>query len=88
VLQNVSGAISNVAARFKGLELQLQSAVTADLTVSLSGAYVDARIPHYVLAPGVLRDVEPAFTPHSKLVGTRALRSTTAHRERPAGVGA
>ncbi len=70
VLNDVSGAISNVDAHFKGLELQLQSTVTRDLSVSLSAAYIDATIPHYRLASGVTRDVEPAFTPRSKLVGS------------------
>ncbi len=66
VLKNVSGSISNVNAYTKGAEIEIQAQPLPQLTVSLSGATIDATIPHYVLATGVVRNVTPAFTPKSK----------------------
>ncbi len=68
VLKQVSGAISNVRARYRGFELQLNAAPNDDWLLSTSWAYSAARVPHYLLAPGVVRDVVPAFTPRNKLV--------------------
>ena len=69
VLRQVSGAISNVNARYRGLEFEANASPWDDLTLSVSGAYTDAVIPRYRLAPGIFRDVTPAFTPRTKFTG-------------------
>lgn len=65
----VSGAIFNADAVFKGVELELQSTPMEGLDILLSASYIDAEVQSLAVAPGVLRDVEPSFTPDTQFSG-------------------
>ncbi len=61
--QRNSGFVTNYDAAFKGFELEL-SAVPADgLYASAGISYTDATVFDVAIAPGILRDVTPPFTP-------------------------
>ena len=61
--QRNSGFVTNYDATFKGVELEL-SAVPADGLYAAAGlSYTDATVFDVAIAPGILRDVAPPFTP-------------------------
>ncbi len=64
-----SGAIFNNDANYKGLEIELLTSPVDNFTFMFNASYVDAEIEDLAVAPGVLRDVEPAFTPAVQFSG-------------------
>jgi iron complex outermembrane recepter protein len=63
VFANISGFVQNRNAETTGLELDASAKVTHDLTLSLTGAYVDAIVKDLEVAPDVFRNTRPAYTP-------------------------
>ena len=57
-----TGVVQNVDADTNGLEVQLDAILGDNLRATLGYAYTDAEIPHFEIAPGVFRNVEPTFT--------------------------
>jgi len=64
-----SGAIFNNDAEYKGLEIELLTSPIDNFTFMFNASYIDAEIEQLAVAPGVLRDVEPAFTPSVQFAG-------------------
>lgn len=62
-----SSFIRNTDATYKGFELELQTTPTDRLSFMLSVAYIDAEVENLAVADGVLRDVEPSFTPDTQI---------------------
>lgn len=63
VFSGSSGLIKNTNAKYKGAELQLESHPAKDLSFMVSSAFIDAKVESLPIAPGVIRDVRPTFTP-------------------------
>jgi iron complex outermembrane receptor protein len=59
----VTGYVTNVDGKYKGLELELASAPLDGLDVMLNLAYLDAQIYDIQLGPGIFRDSQPSFAP-------------------------
>ncbi len=66
---NFSGFITNEVASYYGGELEFTVSPMAGLDIMLSGSYIDAEVKDLQVAPGDLRDVEPAYTPEFTLSG-------------------
>lgn len=65
----VTGFVRNLDGKYKGLELELASAPTEQLDVSLSVALLDATLYDIQLGPGVFRDSRPSFSPKTQASG-------------------
>lgn len=63
LFEGASGIVSNADATYKGAELEILAAVTDQLDVILGISYVDATVESLAVAPGIIRDVDPTFTP-------------------------
>ncbi len=63
VFANLTGFVQNRNAQTTGFEVDASAKITRDLTVSVTGAYVDATVKNLEIAPGVSRDTRPTFTP-------------------------
>ncbi|MEX2150693.1 MAG: TonB-dependent receptor [Steroidobacteraceae bacterium] len=63
---NVSGIITNEDATMKGAELEFTAIPFTGLSLRLAGAYMDAKVKDFQLAPGLTRDVEPVFSPETQ----------------------
>ena len=64
-----AGAIFNNDANFKGVEAELVTSPIDNFTLMFNASYIDAEVENLAVAPGVLRNVEPAFTPDTQLSG-------------------
>jgi iron complex outermembrane receptor protein len=60
---NVSGLISNEDATIQGLELELIARPSPSITLLASGSYVDGKVHDLEFAPGMFKDVQPAYAP-------------------------
>ncbi|MFC7050972.1 TonB-dependent receptor [Emcibacter nanhaiensis] len=69
VFSNVSSVTENADAMIKGMELELFINPASGLDIMLSASYVDAEVENLEIAPGVFRDVKPAFTPDFQATG-------------------
>lgn len=69
VFSGSSGLIRNTDATFKGAELQFDAVPTENLSVMAAASYIDATVKDLPIAPGVIRDVRPTFTPKWQLSG-------------------
>lgn len=58
-----SGIIQNADATYKGAELELTTRPVEGLDLLLTTSWLDAVVEDLPIAPGVLRDVTPTFTP-------------------------
>ncbi|MDE0157232.1 MAG: TonB-dependent receptor [Gammaproteobacteria bacterium] len=58
-----SGAVFNADAESLGFELEILANPVDNLDLMLGFAYIDPKVKDLSIAPGVLRDVEPTFTP-------------------------
>jgi iron complex outermembrane recepter protein len=59
----VTGYVTNLDGKYKGLELELASQPTRGLDLSLNGSYLNARLFNIQLGPGIFRDSQPSFAP-------------------------
>ena len=66
---NNSGAIFNNDAKTKGIEFDVLTQPIDNFTFMFNASFIDAEITNLALAPGVFRDVEPAFTPSVQMAG-------------------
>lgn len=57
-----TGFVQNVKARTNGFEIDGSARLSSNFRASVGYAYIDAKIPDYVIAPGIIRDVRPTFT--------------------------
>jgi len=64
-----SGVVSNVDGNYAGFEIDLTSNPIANLDLMVGISYIDAELENLAVAPGVLRDVEPSFTPDFQAIG-------------------
>jgi iron complex outermembrane receptor protein len=64
-----SGVVSNVDGEYKGFEIEAFSSPLEGLDLMAGFSYIDAELQDLAVAPGVLRDVEPSFTPDFHAVG-------------------
>ena len=69
-----SSFIRNADATYKGFELELQTTPTDGFDLMLNLAYIDPEVEDLAVADGVLRDVEPSFTPEVQLSGLARYR--------------
>ncbi len=58
-----SGIIQNADATYKGAELQINTRPVDGLDLLFTASWVDAVVEDLPIAPGVLRDVRPTYTP-------------------------
>jgi iron complex outermembrane receptor protein len=58
-----SGAVFNNDAKYKGIEAELQANPVDNVDLILGIGYIDAEVEDVEVAPGLLRDNEPSFTP-------------------------
>ena len=58
-----SGAVFNADAESLGFEVEILANPVDNLDLMLGFAYIDPKVKDLSIAPGVLRDVEPTFTP-------------------------
>lgn len=63
VFSDVSGYVQNRDARINGVELEVTARLVRGLTADVSGSIVDAKVFDVEVAPGVVRDVRPTFSP-------------------------
>jgi iron complex outermembrane receptor protein len=63
VFARTSGIIRNADATVKGAELEVASRPVDGLDLMLAASWLDAVVEDLAIAPGVLRDVVPTFTP-------------------------
>lgn len=66
---NVSGYVQNRPARTYGGELELTLRPTTGLQLGASASFFNAKVKQLEIAPGVRRDVRPAFAPQTQLAG-------------------
>jgi iron complex outermembrane receptor protein len=66
VFSGSSGLIQNTDAKYKGAELQFETHPAMPLTFMLGGSFIDATVEDLAIAPGVIRDVRPTYTPKWK----------------------
>ena len=71
VFTNVSGIVQNNNAETTGAELDANVEIIHNLTLKLTGAYVDAIVKRLEVAPGVFVNTRPTYTP--KYSGSAAL---------------
>lgn len=64
---NLSGTVQNNNATYYGLETQALFHPIPRWTLELQGSTVHARVHDVTVAPGLLRDVQPTFTPPYQL---------------------
>lgn len=69
LFQNNSGFVQNTDAKVYGFDVDVGFQVTDGLRATVGGSYVHAVIPDFEIAPGVLRDVRPAYAPRKQLTG-------------------
>ena len=69
VFSGIAGLIENKKARFKGAELSFDTSPLPGLALLANAAYIDAKVKDLAVAPGVIRDVRPTFTPKWQLSG-------------------
>lgn len=69
VFSGVAGLVQNKQARFKGAELSFDTRPVPGLSLLLNAAYVDAKVKDLAVAPGLIKDVHPTFTPKWQLSG-------------------
>ena len=67
--QNVSGIVSNNNARTIGAELSVNARPVDGLVIGAGISVLDAKVKDLALAPGLVRDVKPSFTPSTQLAG-------------------
>jgi iron complex outermembrane receptor protein len=71
VFSNLTGLVQNLNADTTGAEIETDVQIMRDLTLKLTGAYVDATVKKLEIAPGNYADTRPAYTP--KYSGSAAL---------------
>ena len=64
-----AGSIFNNDAKYKGIEFDLQTNPIDGLDFIFNMSFMDAEVTNLAVAPGVFRDVTPAFTPTAQLAG-------------------
>ena len=69
VFSNVSSVTENVDSSIKGFELEILANPVSGLDIMLGISALDAEISNLEIAPGVFRNVTPAFTPDLQLSG-------------------
>ena len=67
--RTAGGLITNVDAKNKGFELELISRPLKGLDLSVSLAYLDAKVSDVVIGPGVFVDSKPSFSPEFQAAG-------------------
>ena len=58
-----SGAVFNVDAEYKGMEVELITSPMDNMDIMLGLGLIDPKVKDVNVAPGIPRDVEPSFTP-------------------------
>ena len=66
---NVSGYVQNRPARTYGAEFELTLNPVDGLQIGAAASFFNARVKNLEVAPGVTRDVRPAFAPETQLSG-------------------
>jgi len=66
---NVSGYVQNRPARTYGAEVELNVRPAEGLQLGASASFFNARVKQLEIAPGVLKNVHPAFAPETQLAG-------------------
>ncbi len=66
---NVSGYVQNRPARTYGAEFELTVNPLDGLQIAAAASFFNARVKNLEVAPGVTRDVRPAFAPETQLSG-------------------
>lgn len=69
LFKGVAGAIFNADAESHGFEVELLARPTPWLELVLNTAYIDAKVDGIAIAPGVVRDVRPIYTPEWQAFG-------------------
>jgi iron complex outermembrane receptor protein len=69
LFQGSSGAIFNNDAKYKGIELEVQTRPIEGLDFLFNASFIDAEVTNLAVSPGVFRDVTPSFTPQAQLGG-------------------
>ena len=59
----VTGYVTNLNGKYKGLELEMASQPVHGLDLSINGSYLNARLFNIQLGPGIFRDSQPSFAP-------------------------
>jgi iron complex outermembrane receptor protein len=71
VFANLTGFVQNLNADTTGAEIDAHVEIIRDLTLKLTGAYIDATVKNLEIAPGNYANTRPAYTP--KYSGSAAL---------------
>ena len=66
---NVSGFVQNRAARTYGAEVEMTLRPAEGLQLAAAASFFNARVKQLQVAPGVFRDVRPAFAPETQISG-------------------
>lgn len=66
---NVSGFVQNRDGRTYGVEAEVTLRPVDGLQVGLAASYFNAKVKDLQVAPGVFRDVRPAFAPRQQVTG-------------------
>lgn len=74
MFSNLAGVVENLPARTNGAEIEATLRISDSLRAGVMGSYVDATVKDFQIAPGVIRDTRPAYTP--KYSGSARLNYT------------
>ncbi len=59
----LSGSVKNYDANSVGLELDATVNIGRGFRLAVTGAYIDAEVEDFVIAPGIITNTEPTYTP-------------------------
>ncbi|MEJ8566136.1 TonB-dependent receptor [Elongatibacter sediminis] len=65
----ITGWVQNVDAEYHGVEVELFSSPTPNLSLMFNFSWIDAEIYDVQIGPGIFVDSEPSFTPEIQLAG-------------------
>ena len=69
LFQNTSGFVQNADAKVNGFDIDMGVEIAEGLRATAGASYTHGKIPDFEIAPGVFRDVRPAYAPRTQLVG-------------------
>lgn len=65
----VTGYVTNVDAKYQGMELELFSSPLDGLDLVLNASYLDATVYDIQIGPGIFKDSRPSFAPQTQAAG-------------------
>ncbi|MDP6267344.1 MAG: TonB-dependent receptor [Arenicellales bacterium] len=63
LFSTLSGSVTNYDANSVGIEFDLTVNLGRGWRVLVTGAYIDAEVEDFIIAPGIVTDTEPTYTP-------------------------